>query len=424
MTNRVNQLYEDFLDNITLQDANNRKTASDVLPQTEYAGAFELMEHYDYLFSIRAQVLNKTDVSRSIKIARAYLDEILTMNRMVDEYEVGFIYKTTDIWDAFGIDDPENGVASITDDVAEVTGASRITKEERLYFCIGITLKKEKKVKGLIRLLHSLNLKNTHKERGFIMCELTIVMTDHKRTIPDEDYIVRYLSEGHISDFINDKYSDTGDHFFQILCFRDVMKALFLLAPDMKQKTFETLKAMRPKSYEFLAKKTTSEEANSAYQQKICTSTVIDYIKKNHKVSLKKSVMDTLTQTELSGTYIHDALIYWECLENAAEWNIEYLEQAHTSVAKEFAKFIQSGEAYAQYAEMRAIKSKVDFATLCLYLKPQFIHNRFYEGVIVLPGAETEFFYSFHQYAEQLKKCFNDKLDDIYLTNAIAKALK
>ena len=172
--NTIDYLFEDFLDNISTGDLSRKKASDKLNAQEKRLSVWELLDKYDYLFIIRTGINRANNIKEKLVNLSNYLDEVLTMNRCVADFELGLIYiqenpeNLDKSYRKFGILDEGTNVVCIEDaKTAELVVGNVLTKSNRMYLTFGANMMPN--IKGIVRLLSSLDLKRSETESSFIM---------------------------------------------------------------------------------------------------------------------------------------------------------------------------------------------------------------------------------------------------------------
>ena len=292
--NDISLLFEDFLDSISTEDLSGNKASDKLNAQEKRLSAWELLDKYDYLFIIRTDILRANDIKEKLVNMNDYLDEVLTMSRCVADFELGLMYiqedpeKLDKSYRKFGIFDEETNVVCIEDaKTAELLVGTNLTKSNRMYVTFGANMTPN--IKGIIRLLPSFNLRRSETGHTFIMNEISIIKSDSNPLIENNEKELRYIDASHCTNILRDVYdSDTSDHFFQVISYKNVIRTLMFLMPNLKEKIMDVMSAFRPKCHEYYIAQFMKD-----VQQKYLTNQHPHLrIKSDRKVALKKSVVD------------------------------------------------------------------------------------------------------------------------------------
>ena len=292
--NNIDYLFEDFLDSVSAEDLSRKKASDKLNAQEKRLSAWELLDKYDYLFIIRTDILRANDIKEKLVNMNNYLDEVLTMSRCVADFELGLMYiqedpeKLDKSYRKFGVLDEGTNVVCIEDaKTAELLVGSGLTKSNRMYVTFGANMTPN--IKGIIRLLPSFNLRRSETDHSFIMNEISIIKSDSNPLIENNEKELRYLDASHCTDILRDVYStDTGDHFFQIFSYKEVIRALMFLMPNSKEKIMDVMSTFRPKCHEYYI----AQFMKDAQQRYLVNRHPHLKIKSDRKVALKKSVVD------------------------------------------------------------------------------------------------------------------------------------
>ena len=292
--NTIDYLFEDFLDSISTEELSGKKASDKLDAQEKRLSAWELLDKYDYLFIIRTDIARPNDIKEKLVKMNDYLDEVLTMSRCVADFELGLMYiqedpeKLDKSYRKFGILDEGTNVVCIEDaKTAELLVGSKLTKSNMMYVTFGANMTPN--IKGIIRLLPSFNLRRSETDHTFIMNEISIIKSDSNPLIENNEKELRYIDASHCTNILRDVYnSDTSDHFFQVISYKDVIRTLMFLMPNSKEKIMDVMSAFRPKCHEcYIA------QFMKDVQQKYLTNQHPHLrIKSDKKVALKKSVVD------------------------------------------------------------------------------------------------------------------------------------
>ena len=293
--NNIDYLFEDFLDSISTEEDLSRKKASDKLnAQEKRISAWELLDKYDYLFIIRTNIIRGNDIKEKLVKMSDYLDEVLSTSRCVVDFELGLMYiqedpeKLDNSYRKFGILDDETNVVCIEDaETAELLVGSGLTKSNTMYVTFGANMTPN--IKGIIRLLPSFNLRRSEPDHTFIMNEISIIKSDSNPLIENNKKELRYIDPSHCTDILRDAYiSDTGDHFFQVISYKNVICALMFLMPNSKEKIMDVMSAFRPKCHEYYI----AQFMKDVQQKYLVNQHPHLRIKSDRKVAMKKSVVN------------------------------------------------------------------------------------------------------------------------------------
>ena len=293
--NTIDYLFEDFLDSISTEDLSGKKASDKLNAQEKRLSAWELLDKYDYLFIIRTDIARPNDIKEKLVKMNDYLDEVLTMSRCVADFELGLMYIQEDpenldkSYRKFGILDEGTNAVCIEDaKTAELLVGSKLTKSNMMYVTFGANMTPN--IKGIIRLLSSLDLKRSESESSFIMNEISIIKSDNNPLIENNEKELRYIDASRCTNILRDVYnSDTSDHFYQVISYKDVIRALMFLMPNSKEKIMDVMSAFRPKCYEYYI-----AQFMKNVQQKYLVNQHphLRRIRSDRKVALKKSVVD------------------------------------------------------------------------------------------------------------------------------------
>ena len=292
--NTIDYLFEDFLDSISTEDLSGKKASDKLNAQGKRLSAWELLDKYDYLFIIRTDIFRVIDIKEKLVKMNDYLDEVLTMSRCVADFELGLMYiqedpeKLDKSYRKFGILDEGTNVVCIEDaKTAELLVGSKLTKSNMMYVTFGANMTPN--IKGIIRLLPSFNLRRSETDHTFIMNEISIIKSDSNPLIENNEKELRYIDASRCTNILRDVYnSDTSDHFYQVISYKDVIRTLMFLMPNSKEKIMDVMSAFRPKCHEYYIAQFMKD-----VQQKYLTNQHPHLrIKSDRKVALKKSVVD------------------------------------------------------------------------------------------------------------------------------------
>ena len=293
--NTIDYLFEDFLDSISTEDLSGKKASDKLNAQEKRLSAWELLDKYDYLFIIRTDIARPNDIKEKLVKMNDYLDEVLTMSRCVADFELGLMYIQEDpenldkSYRKFGILDEGTNAVCIEDaKTAELLVGSKLTKSNMMYVTFGANMTPN--IKCIIRLLSSLDLKRSESESSFIMNEISIIKSDNNPLIENNEKELRYIDASRCTNILRDVYnSDTSDHFYQVISYKDVIRALMFLMPNSKEKIMDVMSAFRPKCHEYYI-----AHFMKNVQQKYLVNQHphLRRIRSDRKVALKKSVVD------------------------------------------------------------------------------------------------------------------------------------
>ena len=293
--NNIDYLFEDFLDSVSAEDLSGKKASDELNAYEKRLSAWELLDKYDYLFIIRTDIFRVIDIKEKLVKMNDYLDEVLTMSRCVADFELGLMYIQEDpenldkSYRKFGILDEGTNVVCIEDaKTAELLVGSKLTKSNMMYVTFGANMTPN--IKGIIRLLPSFNLRRSEPDHTFIMNEISIIKSDSNPLIENNEKELRYIDASHCTNILRDVYnSDTSDHFFQVISYKDVIRTLMFLMPNSKEKIMDVMSAFRPKCHEYYI----AHFMKSVQQRYLVNQHPhLRRIKSDRKVALKKSVVD------------------------------------------------------------------------------------------------------------------------------------
>ena len=293
--NNIDLLFEDFLDSISTEDLSGKKASDKLNAHEKRLSAWELLDKYDYLFIIRTGINRANKTKEKLVNPSDYLDDVLTMSRCVADFELGLMYVQEDpenldkSYRKFGILDEGTNVVCIEDaKTAELRVGSKLTKSNRMYVTFGANMTPN--IKGIIRLLPSFNLRRSEMDHIFIMNEISIIKSDSNPLIENNEKELRYIDASRCTNILRDVYnSDTDDHFFQVVSYKDVIRTLMFLMPNSKEKIMDVMSAFRPKCHEYYI----AHFMKSVQQRYLVNQHPhLRRIKSDRKVALKKSVVD------------------------------------------------------------------------------------------------------------------------------------
>ena len=293
--NNIDLLFEDFLDSISTEELSGKKASDKLNAQEKRLSAWEMLDKYDYLFIICTEIDGVNGIKEKLVKMNDYLDEVLTMSRCVADFELGLMYiqenpeNLDKSYRKFGILDEGTNVVCIEDaKTAELLVGSKLTKSNRMYVTFGANMTPN--IKGIIRLLPSFNLRRSEPDHTFIMNEISIIKSDSNPLIENNEKELRYIDASRCTNILRDVYnSDTSDHFFQVISYKDVIRTLMFLMPNSKEKIMDVMSAFRPKCHEYYIAHFMQD-----VQQKYLVNQHphLRRIKSDRKVALKKSVVD------------------------------------------------------------------------------------------------------------------------------------
>ena len=292
--NNIDLLFEDFLDSISTEDLSGNKASDKLNAQEKRLSAWELLDKYDYLFIIRTDINRVNDIKEKLVKMNDYLNEVLTTSRCVADFELGLMYIQEDpenldkSYRKFGILDEGTNVVCIEDaKTAELLVGSKLTKSNMMYVTFGANMTPN--IKGIIRLLPSFNLRRSEPDHTFIMNEISIIKSDSNPLIENNEKELRYIDASRCTNILRDVYnSDTSDHFYQVISYKDVIRTLMFLMPNSKEKIMDVMSAFRPKCHEYYI----AHFMKNVQQKYLVNQHPHLRIKSDKKVALKKSVVD------------------------------------------------------------------------------------------------------------------------------------